>query len=195
MGSWSGSNATGTVKIEIIKTGEIPTVNKGKFKTGTLVTAKVNSRATSVGAKQFYEINIANGPAGGWTAKSCTLSNSNRNQTVQMGTISKSDFNSGGYGPVKNFKLVINCPDGIPTDAPVKISFERMTSGASDGFMDVDSTVANAAQNVGVEVRDNNNCGEVIVYAWMDRRRENSEKPYGTRLGAGQAVSARLVGK
>ncbi|HDS9265757.1 TPA: hypothetical protein QH824_003845 [Klebsiella pneumoniae subsp. pneumoniae] len=38
-------------------------------------------------------------------------------------------------------------------------------------------------------------CGEVIVYAWMDRRRENSEKPYGTRLGAGQAVSARLVGK
>ncbi|MET7268685.1 fimbrial protein [Klebsiella variicola] len=39
----------------------------------------------------------------------------------------------------------------------MKISFERMTSGASDGFMDVDSTVANAAQNVGVEVRDNNN--------------------------------------
>lgn len=38
-------------------------------------------------------------------------------------------------------------------------------------------------------------CGEVIIYAWMDRRRENSEKPYGTRLGAGQAVSARLVGK
>ena len=38
-------------------------------------------------------------------------------------------------------------------------------------------------------------CGEVIVYAWMDRRRENSEKPYGARLGAGQAVSARLVGK
>lgn len=38
-------------------------------------------------------------------------------------------------------------------------------------------------------------CGEVIVYAWMDRRRENSEKPYGTRLRAGLAVSARLVGK
>ncbi len=38
-------------------------------------------------------------------------------------------------------------------------------------------------------------CGEVIVYAWMDRRHENSEKPYGTRLVAGQAVSARLVGK
>lgn len=38
-------------------------------------------------------------------------------------------------------------------------------------------------------------CGEVIVYAWMDRRRENSAKPYGTRLEAGQAVSARLVGK
>lgn len=38
-------------------------------------------------------------------------------------------------------------------------------------------------------------CGEVIVYAWMDRRRENSEKPYGARLRAGRAVSARLVGK
>lgn len=38
-------------------------------------------------------------------------------------------------------------------------------------------------------------CGEVIVYAWVDRRRENSEKPYGTRLRAGLAVSARLVGK
>lgn len=38
-------------------------------------------------------------------------------------------------------------------------------------------------------------CGEVIVYAWMDRRHENSDKPYGTRLVAGQAVSARLVGK
>lgn len=42
---------------------------------------------------------------------------------------------------------------------------------------------------------NNGECGEVIVYAWMDRRRENSEKPYGTRLVAGQAVSARLVGK
>lgn len=41
----------------------------------------------------------------------------------------------------------------------------------------------------------NYECGEVIVYAWMDRRHENSEKPYGTRLVAGQAVSARLVGK
>lgn len=38
-------------------------------------------------------------------------------------------------------------------------------------------------------------CGEVIVYAWMERRRENSGKPYGTRLRAGLAVSARLVGK
>lgn len=38
-------------------------------------------------------------------------------------------------------------------------------------------------------------CGEVIVYAWMDRRRENNEKPYGARLRAGQAESARLVGK
>ncbi len=38
-------------------------------------------------------------------------------------------------------------------------------------------------------------CGEVIVYAWMDCHRENSEKPYGTRLKAGQAVFARLVGK
>ncbi|SBG90429.1 NADP-specific glutamate dehydrogenase [Klebsiella pneumoniae] len=38
-------------------------------------------------------------------------------------------------------------------------------------------------------------CGEVIVFAWMDCHRENSEKPYGTRLKAGQAVFARLVGK
>ncbi len=49
-------------------------------------------------------------------------------------------------------------------------------------------------QRVGV-MQDYVSCGEVIVYAWMDRRRENSEKPYGTRLVAGQAVSARLVGK
>lgn len=51
------------------------------------------------------------------------------------------------------------------------------------------------AQAIGVFIFANGLCGEVIVYAWMDRRRENSEKPYGTRLGAGQAVSARLVGK
>lgn len=38
-------------------------------------------------------------------------------------------------------------------------------------------------------------CGEVIIYAWMDCHRENSEKPYATRLKAGQAVFARLVGK
>lgn len=50
-----------------------------------------------------------------------------------------------------------------------------------------------ALANIGLDLLGQ--CGEVIVYAWMDRRRENSEKPYGTRLGAGQAVSARLVGK
>lgn len=46
-----------------------------------------------------------------------------------------------------------------------------------------------------IGVSDAAPCGEVIVYAWMERRRENSGKPYGTRLRAGLAVSARLVGK
>ncbi len=46
-----------------------------------------------------------------------------------------------------------------------------------------------------IDIGAGTGCGEVIVYAWMDRRRENSEKPYGTRLRAGLAVSARLVGK
>lgn len=38
-------------------------------------------------------------------------------------------------------------------------------------------------------------CGEVIVSACVDHCREKHAKPYGTRLWAGQAVSARLVGK
>lgn len=38
-------------------------------------------------------------------------------------------------------------------------------------------------------------CGEVIVSACVDHCREKRAKPYGTRLWAGQAVSARLVGK
>lgn len=38
-------------------------------------------------------------------------------------------------------------------------------------------------------------CGEVIVSACVDHCREKGAKPYGTRLWAGQAVSARLVGK
>ena len=54
--------------------------------------------------------------------------------------------------------------------------------------------IANNGGDVNVDF-GNVDCGEVIVYAWMDRRRENSEKPYGTRLRAGLAVSARLVGK
>lgn len=39
------------------------------------------------------------------------------------------------------------------------------------------------------------NCGEVIVSACVDHCREKHAKPYGTRIWAGQAVSARLVGK
>lgn len=38
-------------------------------------------------------------------------------------------------------------------------------------------------------------CGEVIVSACVDHCREKHAKPYGTRIWAGQAVSARLVGK
>lgn len=153
-GSWDGGSATGTVTIELVKTGDISAAGKGTFRTGSLMTAKVNSRTTAVGASQFYEIVITSVPTGGWTVKSCTIDNAKRNQIVPMGTISKSDFNNSGYGPVVNFTITINCPDGIPSDSPIRVTYDRMTSGSSDGYMDVDPTVADAAENVGVEVRD-----------------------------------------
>ncbi|WP_082019526.1 fimbrial protein [Leclercia adecarboxylata] len=156
-GTWNGGTANNTVTIELIKTGEISSANKGKFKTGTLMTAKVNSRTTSVGASKIYEIVITSVPNGGWTIKSCTIDNAKRDQIIPMGSLSKSDFDSSGYGPVKTFKITINCPDGIPVDSPIRISYDRMTSGNTDGFMDIDSTVADAAAYVGVEVRDAKN--------------------------------------
>lgn len=157
VGSWDGRTTTGVIRIELIKTGEINANSKGKLKSGTLVTAKVNSLKTPVRAKTFYEIYLNGGSTGGWTVKSCTIDNAKRNQTVQMGKVSKSDFDSSGYGPVVNFKININCPDGIPNNTPIKITYDRMTSGSSNGFMDIDSSVADAAKNVGVEVRDKNN--------------------------------------
>lgn len=155
-GTWNGADATGTIKIELIKTGPLGTASSGKFKTGTLVTAKVNSRNTAMGASQIYEIRITSVPSDGWVVKSCTISNANRNQIVQMGTISKSDFSSAGYGPTRNFTIQVDCPDGIPDELPIRITYDRMTTGSADGYMDVDTTVENSAENVGVEVRDQN---------------------------------------
>lgn len=61
------------------------------------------------------------------------------------------------------------------------------------------SWLRDAGHHVDVTVVDDGyvvaDCGEVIVSACYDRRRENDKKPYGERVRTGQASYARLVGK
>ncbi len=103
-------------------------------------------------------------------------------------------------------QLSIYKPEGITDpETPHEGDSVLITDGAFEGleaiFTEPDGEARSMLllnllnKQVLQSVKNTDFCGEVIVYAWMDRRRENSEKPYGTRLRAGQAVSARLVGK
>lgn len=85
-----------------------------------------------------------------WKKKSCIVEPGKRNQIVTMPTTSKNIFGSiGSTGPSRDFKIEIKCD---PDDAPIFVSFEATTGSTGDGILNIDTSVADAAKGVAIEI-------------------------------------------
>lgn len=95
-----------------------------------------------------------------WTKKSCIVEPGKRNQTVMMPPTSYTVFGAiGTTGPSKDFSVSIKCE---ADDSPVFVSFEATTGSTGDGILNIDTSVADAAEGVAIEILNKSDLSPLI---------------------------------
>ncbi len=129
---------SGRTTVYFIKTGPI---SNGTTLKGIVAEYTLDKK---VAATVALQANIS------WKKKSCVIEPNKRNQVVTMPSTSKMAFGAiGTTGQPKDFAISIKCE---ADDAPVFVSFEATTGSTGDGILNIDSSVAGAAQGVAIEI-------------------------------------------
>ncbi|MDR4565410.1 hypothetical protein PAG48_26840, partial [Klebsiella pneumoniae] len=132
---WSTDKKT---QIQFIKTGKIGT---GTSYTGLAAQFKLDSWVV---AKISIKTKVA------WITKSCVAEPNSRIQNIQLGKPLASSFTSiGSTSPDVNFSVKLKCQED---NIPVYVSFEPSTGSTGNGMLNLDTSNADAASGIAIEI-------------------------------------------
>lgn len=128
----------GRTTVYFIKTGPI---QSGKTLSGVVAEYTLDKKIAATVSLQT-QIN--------WKKKSCVVDPGKRNQVVNMPSTPKATFGAvGSTGPSKDFVIEIKCE---ADDSPIFVSFEATTGTTGDGILNIDTSLADAAKGVAIEI-------------------------------------------
>lgn len=168
--SWTSNSYT---RIDFIKVGKI---GSGSMKNGLIATYSMDGVTVMTISAFSSSIKI----------KSCTIDGS-YNRTIRLGKMNARDINPTSKDVP--FTLALKCQ---ADSVPVYVQFDALNGSSGDGLLNIDSTVANPATGVAVEIIDAFS-NTPIKFAQESKYHQNNETAIYISLAARYRKTASTI--